>query len=264
MFGVQDRVNREFKCILINLFQCGMDLVRVGFQHRLQNLRLADPAVSNLHALNRIQLIAHQFLQRTLEFRIALISQMCRKAYHRGLAHAHNLTQLCGGQKYRLVIIVRNVGCQTFLPFAQLAVSIIDAVTQVICIAHASPHFCGIVIRPMFLLYQIHCVLQEIVHGTFLTCSAFSNAAYIKPTALLSSEDFSSFTGCRITLQRSLPAAPENRLPAVSYGKGRKPGCPFPSNLHKCRPFYRNTFHLPHKIFLFSDINDRCAVCLHR
>ena len=119
MFGVQDRVNREFKCVLINLFQCGMNLVRVGFQHRLKNLRLADPAVSNLHALNGVQLIAHQFLQRTLEFRIALISQMRCKAHHRGLAHTYNLAQLCSGQKYRFVIMFQDIGCQSFLALAE-------------------------------------------------------------------------------------------------------------------------------------------------
>ena len=138
-----------------------MNLVRIRLQNGLQNLRLADSAVCDFHPLNGVELIAHKLLQGILKFRITFITKMRCKAHDRGLADADYLPQLCRRKKHRLVIIVRNISRQPLLPFAQFAVSIINAVTQVIRVAHTSPRFCGMISASIFLLYQIRSFLQE-------------------------------------------------------------------------------------------------------
>ena len=136
---IENGCNRIFKCIMVDFFQCRLNFIRIGLQYCLENFRLTDPTVSNLHALNGIQLVAHQFLQRLLKFRIPFISKKSCKPDNCGFTDSHCLSHLCRSEKHSLIIIIRNIGGKELLSLAHRTVTVIDPIQQLICICHHKP-----------------------------------------------------------------------------------------------------------------------------
>ena len=61
-FRFEDCLHSQFKGTVVYMLHCQLDLINIRMQHRIQNLRLGNPAVSHFHPLYGVQLIPHQLL----------------------------------------------------------------------------------------------------------------------------------------------------------------------------------------------------------
>lgn len=114
--------NRELETELYEylapLYEAGLDAVIVQDPGVMDFVKTYFPGL-HIHALDRIQLIPHQFFQCPVKFRKSLVPQLCGKSHSRRLTDAHFFPQFRCRQEYRFVIIFQHIRCQTFLPFTE-------------------------------------------------------------------------------------------------------------------------------------------------
>ena len=76
--------------------------------------------IGRLNPLDGGELAADDLLEGPLHGGVTVIAQLRGKAHHGGLADSHQLPQLAGGHKGRLVVVGQDIGGNPLLPLGQL------------------------------------------------------------------------------------------------------------------------------------------------
>ncbi|MPN39325.1 hypothetical protein SDC9_186853 [bioreactor metagenome] len=102
--GIQNGVHSGVKAHPVHFLQRQAYLFDIRLHDHGQNVLVSDPVVGDLDALDRSQLIANHLLKGLLHTRIAVVTQLGRKANHRRFADVYGLAQFTGRHKGGLVI----------------------------------------------------------------------------------------------------------------------------------------------------------------
>ena len=121
----QQLVHDGLKSGAVHLLNGQPDLVHIRLQDRGHHIG-AEELIRRLDALDGGQLGAHDLLQGLLHGRIPLIAQYSGKPDHCGLADPHQLPQLAGGHKRRLVIVRQDVARDLLLSLGEAGHILLD------------------------------------------------------------------------------------------------------------------------------------------
>ena len=121
---------------MVDLVERAADVVNVRLQHAVENIAVADARVGHDHALLGREACADDLAQILLETGIAVKAELNCKSDDRRFRHADLLAEPRGGQIRRLIIIVKQVICNGFLPFGEGGKQFLDLADQIFSHRH--------------------------------------------------------------------------------------------------------------------------------
>ena len=102
--GLQHALDNGIKGGEVQLVQRGADILNVGFENLVENLRVTHIA-RHFKSLCCGQTVTDQLLQSFLQLGVAVIAERGCETHNRGLRYAYIFTESGGGHKRRLVIM---------------------------------------------------------------------------------------------------------------------------------------------------------------